>query len=200
MKKDIRDILDYDIIPDCGIGDIRFGMTMDNFSELYDIEKDTLKIPLDGIKEYNAYYMFDNSICLDFDKNKKLHSIALSRNFQGKLNGKIGIGSYIGELRALRKDVGVYEGDNGLILGTGYRFRIMPDEEELEVQYIDGVKHEDCIPDYPNFAQGAIDHYRIEDIFMESWDRTKPTSCINWCYYLENWIEPEEKYLEIRYT
>ena len=39
MKKDIREILHYDIIENVGIGDIKFGMTMDEFSKYYDVQK-----------------------------------------------------------------------------------------------------------------------------------------------------------------
>ena len=39
MKKDIKEILNYDIIEHAGIGDIRFEMSEKEFLEKYNVEK-----------------------------------------------------------------------------------------------------------------------------------------------------------------
>ncbi len=207
MKKDIREILHYDIIENVGIGNIRFGTTMEDFSKYYDIQKGiedgTLEIPkqLDRITDYNAYCMFNDSIYLSFDQDERLYSCGLYRNFQGKLNGKIGIGSYFGELRALRKDIAFCDDFDGYVLGTGWRrFQIMLDEDEYPTGEIDG---EFVVPAWHwhrDFHLGKLDHYKIESISMEAWDRSNPDSSANWCQYLDDWVEPEEKYLQIRYN
>ena len=206
MKKDIKEILNYDIIEHAGIGDIRFGMSMEEFSQLYDVQKaiknKILRIPmdLDKVTYYNAYYMFDDSVCLAFDIEKKLYSIYLYKNFKGKLNGKIGIGSYFGELRALRKDIVFCDDFDGYVLGTGWgRFKIMLDEDEYPTGEIDGKFIAPAWHWHRDFHLGKLDHYKIESISMEAWDRDNPDSSANWCQYLDEWIEPEEKYLTIRY-
>jgi len=204
MKKDINEILYYDIIENSGIGDVQLGMTMDNFSELYDIKNNLLRIPLDGIKEYNAYYMFNDSVCLDFDRNKKLYSIALSGNFKGKFMGKIEVGSRFGDLRALRKDMQYELDTNSLYLGTGYKFRFLL-EPHIEQTY--GL-------DVSDYYSGKIDDWYISSIDIEKWERDgfHPNDSI-WCSWTnkdrspnmwgkpdEEWVEPEEKYLKTRYS
>jgi len=205
MKKDIKEILNYDIIENVGIGDIRFGMSLEEFESLYNI-KDLLK--LDIIKEPNihmnkiigySYELFNRSVNISFYKNK-LIAIHLYQNFQGKLNGKIGIGSYFGELRALRKDIAFCDDFDGYVLGTGWgRFKFMLDEDEYPTGEIDGKFIAPAWHWYRDFHLGKLDHYKIESFSMEAWDRNNPDSSASWCQYLDEWIEPEEKYLEIRY-
>lgn len=190
MKKDIKEILNYDIIENVGIGDVRFGMSENDFLKLYDVEKG-IKDDIFIGKDRGSYYFQDRSIYISFNMENLLDSLGLYNNFQGKLNGKIGIGSYIGELRALRKDIFVYAGDEGLCLGTGFRFIIEIDDDPLE-KYI--------TPNYSNFTKGSLDEFKIISISMEAWDRSDADHSEWWCSYLSEWIEPEEKYLEIRYN
>jgi len=189
MKKDIKEILNYDIIENVGIGDIRFGMSEKEFFGLFDIPKAINEKITQGLKE-SGYWFFNDSIQIYFNSLKKLSYISLRNNFQGKLNGKIGIGSYIGELRALRKDIFVYRGDEGLCLGTGFRFIIEIDDDPFE-KYI--------TPNYNDFAKGSLDEFKITSISIGPWSRSDPDHRQWWCHYLDEWIEPEEKYLEIRY-
>ena len=145
--------------------------------------------------------MFDDSVCLDFDKDKKLYSCGLYSNFKGKLNGKIGIGSYFGELRALRKDIDFCDDIEGYVVGTGCsRLQIKFDEDEYPGEVVDGEYIGQAYWHwYRDFHLGKIDHYRIESISMEICDRNRPYDSDTWCYHIKDWVEPEEKYLEIRY-
>jgi len=199
MKKDIQEILNYDIIENVGIGDVQFGMSEKYFLELYDVKK--------GVKDNifvdnnrGSYYFKDRSIYIDFNIEKKLYSIGVYTNFQGKLNGKIGIGSYFGELRALRKDIRFCDDFDGYILGTGYRFQFMLDEDEYPTGELNGEFIAPAWHWHRDFHKGKLDHYKIESISMEAWNRSNANHTEWWCDYLDDWVEPEDKYLEIRYT
>ena len=199
--KDIKEILHYDIIENVGIGEIRFGMSEEEFLELYDIEK-VKKEGLIHAEKYRTYSIHNDSIILCFSnlEDKELYYIRLENNFQGKLNGKIGIGSYFGELRALRKDIRFCDDFDGYILGTGYRFKFMLDEDEYPTGEINGEFIAPAWHWHRDFHLGKLDHYKIESISMEAWDRSDADHSEWWCSYLDDWIEPEEKYLEIRYN
>jgi hypothetical protein len=198
-KKDIREILHHDIIENVGIGDIRFGMSEEEFLELYDIEKAKEENIAQGPRE-TGYWFFEDSIQVYFNNKSKLSYIYLQNNFQGKLNSKIGIGSYFGELRALRKDIQFCDDTDSFILGTGCRFQFMLDEDEYPTGEINGEFIAPAWHWHRDFHIGKLDHYKIESFSMEPWDRNNPFDKVWWCeYHLNNWIEPEEKYLEVRY-
>ena len=200
-KKDIREILHYDIIENVGIGDIRFGMSEEEFLELYDIEKGK-KENLIYQDKYKNYILFHGGVFLHFTNFavRTLSLIRLENNFKGKLNGKIGIGSYFGELRALRKDIQFCDDTDSFILGTGCRFQFMLDEDEYPTGEINGEFIAPAWHWHRDFHIGKLDHYKIESFSMEPWDRNNPFDKVWWCeYHLNNWIEPEEKYLEVRY-
>ena len=130
-----------------------------------------------------------------------MYSCGLYSNFKGKLNGKIGIGSYFGELRALRKDIDFCDDIEGYVVGTGCsRLQIKFDEDEYPGEVVDGEYIGQAYWHwYRDFHLGKIDHYRIESISMEICDRNRPYDSDTWCYHIKDWVEPEEKYLEIRY-
>ena len=196
MKKDIREILNYDIIENVGIGDIKFGIKEEEFLEIYSLGSDTSHI----VKE-SGYWFFDDSIQVYFNQYSSLSYISLRNNFKGKLNGKIGIGSYFGELRALRKDIDYCDDIEGYVVGTGCsRLQINFDENEYPGKVVDGEYIGPAYGHwYRDFHLGKIDHYRIESISMEICDRNNPYDSDTWCYHIKDWVDPEEKYLEIRY-
>ena len=207
--KNIDEILHYDIIENVGIGSLQFGMNIYEFFDNYDVKTAMEEGKLEIVESSaNASYiidMFTNSIHLAFDKDEKLEFISLSGNhdkdecytsvFKGKFMGKIALGSKFGELRALRRDMQYEMDTESIYLGTGYKFRFMLESENIST-YGEEIR---------NFYKGEIDDWFIEKIYLQKWEKNRFDSETFWCYWRQSseglniWIEPEEKYLDVRY-
>ena len=166
MKKDAKEILNYDIDFDTGLGDeIRFCMTKDEFFNQYNIEE--------YLSSNQATYkngvlrLFDNSITLFFSPsdNFKLISINVSNLFKGKYLGKIGVGTPFGELRALKQDD--LHMDDNFHIGEGYMNEIVLDEDE----YRERCKKEGKLVGNPiYYYNGEVDDCNIYSIFFGTED------------------------------
>ncbi len=222
MRKSLIEILNYDIIENVGLGDIRFGMTHEEFLKKYNLEDDIKNgiarqvIGRDGsileaysIAKDSIHISFENGILdsiilsgingrfsLEYEMLQKTNDISSLIDFKGKLNGKIGIGSRFGELRAIRRDMQYDDDTEGFYLGIGYKFEIRLEPPCEFPTWFES-----------SFCEGKIDDWYIDTIIMKKWDKDDEYNLdwTQWCRWTEegdcinNWVEPEEKYLKIRY-
>ena len=147
MKKDAKEILFYDIVPDVGLGEIHFGMTKDEILDKYNIEEyidssdARLKLNTKAEGEGAELYLFDESILLYFSKQENfiLTSIFLEKQFKGKYLNQITIGTPFIELYKLKEKEMSYDDDLFFPEGN-YNFQIDLDydecKEKLEYPYL----------------------------------------------------------------
>jgi len=169
MKKDAKEILNYEIFPEIGLGDdIRLGMTRDEIMEKYNIEEyvesNECKLVQDREVEGGGFviYLFDESIILNFSKkeNFMLVSIFLQNKFKGKYLNEITIGTPFKTLYELTKDEMMIEDDDLFIIGS-YDFYMTLDFDECEKRLDDNVSVYST-----RCEEGYIDTCKIESIFF----------------------------------
>jgi len=142
MKKDVKEILHYDIIPDLGLGEIHFGMTKDKIFEKYNIEESiTLgesKLVLHTKVQGGGatLYLFNESIILYFHKKENfvLVSILLENQFKGKYLNQITIGTPFIKLYELKRETLRYD-DEMFFPDGSYDFYVGLDMDKYEEKF-----------------------------------------------------------------
>jgi hypothetical protein len=164
MKKDAKEILNYEIFPEIGLGDdIRLGMTRDEIMEKYNIEDyiESNECTISG-STMDFYHLFDSSIIFGFirEENFMLVSILLENKFKGKYLNEITIGTPFKTLYELTKDEMMIEDDDLFIIGS-YNFYMTLDFDECEKRLDDNVSVYST-----RCEEGYIDTCKIESIFF----------------------------------
>jgi len=134
MKKDAKEILSYNIVPNIGLGEIHFGMTKDTILQKYNFEVylETNECTISG-NRMEFYSLFNESVILGFDKeeNFSLTSILLENEFKGKYLNAISIGTPFIELYKATKNKMTYDDDLFFPEGN-YDFYVNLDYDECK--------------------------------------------------------------------